>query len=102
VSSYGPHQVAGRREAELLPVPYFHVVFTLPPQIGGLALQNAREIYRILFRAAFRAISTCVPLPFSFCISLSPSLTPRCLDDGASQLCRSRSRRNPILVDQHI
>ncbi len=40
------------REAELLPVPYFHVVFTLPQQIGRLALQNAREIYNILFRAA--------------------------------------------------
>jgi hypothetical protein len=40
------------REAELLPVPYFHVVFTLPQRIGGLALQNAREIYNILFRAA--------------------------------------------------
>jgi hypothetical protein len=40
------------REGELLPVPYFHVVFTLPQQIGGLALQNAREVYRILFRAA--------------------------------------------------
>ena len=33
------------RETELLPVPYFHVVFTLPQQIGVLALQNAREIY---------------------------------------------------------
>ena len=40
------------REGELLPVPYFHVVFTLPQQIGGLALQNPREIYSILFRAA--------------------------------------------------
>jgi len=40
------------REAELLPVPYFHVVFTLPQQIGRMALQNAREIYNILFRAA--------------------------------------------------
>jgi Putative transposase/Transposase zinc-binding domain len=40
------------REAELLPVPYFHVVFTLPGKIGELALQNAREIYSILFRAA--------------------------------------------------
>jgi Putative transposase/Transposase zinc-binding domain len=40
------------RQAEVLPVPYFHVVFTLPQQIGGLALQNAREIYGILFRAA--------------------------------------------------
>ena len=40
------------RETELLPVPYFHVVFTLPQQIGVLALQNAREIYNILFHAA--------------------------------------------------
>jgi hypothetical protein len=46
------------REAELLPVPYFHVVFTLPQQIGGLALQNAREIYNILFRAASETLLT--------------------------------------------
>jgi hypothetical protein len=41
-----------QRETELLPVPYFHVVFTLPQQIGRLALQNAKQIYTILFRAA--------------------------------------------------
>jgi len=46
------------RETELLPVPYFHVVFTLPRQIGGLALQNAREIYCILFRAASETLLT--------------------------------------------
>jgi hypothetical protein len=46
------------REAELLPVPYFHVVFTLPQQIGMLALQNAREIYNILFRAASETLLT--------------------------------------------
>ena len=46
------------REVELLPVPYFHVVFTLPRQIGGLALQSAREIYRILFRAASETLLT--------------------------------------------
>jgi len=46
------------RESELLPVPYFHVVFTLPRQIGGLALQNAREIYGILFRAASETLLT--------------------------------------------
>jgi Putative transposase/Transposase zinc-binding domain len=46
------------REAELLPVPYFHVVFTLPQQIGALALQNAREIYSILFRAASETLLT--------------------------------------------
>ena len=46
------------RQAELLPVEYFHVVFTLPQQIGGLALQNAREIYRILFRAVSETLLT--------------------------------------------
>jgi hypothetical protein len=39
-----------------LPVPYFHVVFTLPHQIGRLALQNAKPIYAILFRAASRTL----------------------------------------------
>jgi Putative transposase/Transposase zinc-binding domain len=46
------------RETELLPVPYFHVVFTLPQKIGGLALLNAREIYGILFRAASETLLT--------------------------------------------
>jgi len=41
-----------QRETELLPVPYFHVVFTLPAQIGRLALQNPKLIYSILFRTA--------------------------------------------------
>ncbi len=36
-----------QRQTELLPVPYFHVVFTLPQQIGRLALQNAKPIYNI-------------------------------------------------------
>jgi hypothetical protein len=45
-----------QREAELLPVPYFHVVFTLPKQIGYLALQNARTIYNLLFRAAAQTL----------------------------------------------
>jgi len=46
------------REGELLPVPYFHVVFTLPQKIGVVALQNGREIYRILFRAASETLLT--------------------------------------------
>ena len=39
------------RQAEMLPVPYFHVVFTLPHLLGPLALQNKRVLYGILFRA---------------------------------------------------
>lgn len=46
------------RETELLPVGYFHVVFTLPQQIGALALQNAAEIYRILFRSVSETLLT--------------------------------------------
>ena len=47
------------REAELLPVDaYCHVVFTLPQEIAYLALQNAREIYGILFRAASETLLT--------------------------------------------
>jgi len=40
------------RAAELLPVPYYHVVFTLPAPISDIAYQNKAEIYGILFKAA--------------------------------------------------
>jgi putative transposase/transposase-like zinc-binding protein len=47
-----------QRQTELLPVPYFHVVFTLPQHIARLALQNAKQIYTILFRAASETMLT--------------------------------------------
>jgi len=40
------------RRRELLPVPYVHVVFTLPPQLAALALQNKKVIYGLLLRAS--------------------------------------------------
>jgi predicted Zn-ribbon and HTH transcriptional regulator len=40
------------REAELLPVRYFHLVFTLPKPITDIAYQNKREIYNLLMRAS--------------------------------------------------
>jgi len=40
------------REAELLPVEYFHLVFTLPATLNSIALQNPRVVYGLLFRAA--------------------------------------------------
>jgi hypothetical protein len=39
------------RQAELLNVPYFHVVFTVPEEIAAIALQNKRTVYGILFQA---------------------------------------------------
>jgi hypothetical protein len=40
------------RSAELLPVPYFHLVFTLPHELSGLVLQNKRLLYDLLFRSS--------------------------------------------------
>jgi hypothetical protein len=40
------------RQAELLPVPYFHVVYTLPARIADIAYQNKAAIYGILFKAS--------------------------------------------------
>jgi putative transposase/transposase-like zinc-binding protein len=40
------------REAELLPVPYFHVVYTLPSELRDIAYQNKRVVYDLLMKAA--------------------------------------------------
>ena len=45
------------REAELLPVPYYHVVFTLPAAIGAIAFQNKATVYDLLFRAAAETLT---------------------------------------------
>jgi hypothetical protein len=44
------------REAELLPVPYFHIVFTLPAPIGDIAYTNKAMIYDLLFKASAEAL----------------------------------------------
>ena len=46
------------REAELLPVGYFHVVFTLPGPIADIAFQNKRVIYDLLFKASAETMLT--------------------------------------------
>jgi Putative transposase/Transposase zinc-binding domain len=51
-------QWLAEREADLLPVPYYHVVFTLPAPIGDIAYQNKAAIYDILFKAAAETLIT--------------------------------------------
>ena len=46
------------RRAELLEVPYFHVVFTLPPRIGAIAYHNKAVIYDLLFKASAETLLT--------------------------------------------
>jgi len=45
------------RETELLPVPYFHVVFTLPEAINTLAMHQPKLVYSLLFEAVWETIS---------------------------------------------
>lgn len=46
------------RQADLLPVPYFHVVFTLPAQVAAIAFQNKAVVYDLLFKAAAQTLTT--------------------------------------------
>ena len=46
------------READLLPVGYFHVVFSLPAEVADIALQNKAAVYDLLFRAASETMTT--------------------------------------------
>jgi hypothetical protein len=46
------------RQADLLPIGYFHIVFTLPAEIADIAWQNKAVVYELLFRAASEAMLT--------------------------------------------
>jgi hypothetical protein len=45
------------RQADLLPVPYYHLVFTLPAPVAAIAFQNKADVYGLLFRAAAEALA---------------------------------------------
>lgn len=47
-----------RRLERLLPIPYFHVVFTIPDELNPLALRNKKAVFKILFAAASQTLLT--------------------------------------------
>src|SRR5580658_4201298 len=51
-------QWLANREAELLPVPYYHVVFTLPAAIADIAYQNKAVLYDLLFKVSAETMLT--------------------------------------------
>jgi hypothetical protein len=77
-----------KRQAELLPCEYFHVVFTLPAPLAPLALQNKRQMYDLLFRADpdldSKSLYVRIASPILACVSRQP--TP----------CQLRPRADPI------
>jgi hypothetical protein len=53
-----PPRNGSPRAADLLPVPYYHVVFTLPAAIADIAYQNKAVIYDILFTTSAETMTT--------------------------------------------
>lgn len=56
--SVAAHRWLEARQSELLPVEYYHVVFTVPPAISDIAFQNPAVVYNILFKAASQTLLT--------------------------------------------
>lgn len=56
--SVAAHRWLEARQNELLPVEYYHVVFTVPAQVADVAFQNPAVIYNILFKAASETLLT--------------------------------------------
>jgi predicted Zn-ribbon and HTH transcriptional regulator len=73
-------QWLAERETELLPVGYFHLVFTLPDPIANIAYQNKAVIYDLLFKAAAEATLAMPPIPS---ISAPGSASPPSSSPGA-------------------
>lgn len=58
MSGRGREHLVGRARADLLPVGYFHVVFTLPAEITVIALQNKALVYDLLFKTESETMLT--------------------------------------------
>lgn len=74
------------RQADLLPVPYFHVVFTVPAEAAAMAFQNKAGVYAILFQAAAETLRTTATDPRHW--------GPR---SGSSPSCTLGGRRSPTI-----
>lgn len=46
-----------RRKKELLPIQYYHIVFTIPDDLNNLALRNKKQIYSLLFKASSETLN---------------------------------------------
>ena len=91
-------QWLAERETELLPVPYYHVVFTLPAAIGALAFANKAVVYDLLFKKAAETLITIAadPKHLGARIGLTAVLHTWLGADPSSPRPRHRPRRRPV------
>ena len=78
------HSWLAEREADLLPVGYFHVVFTLPAEVADIAFYNKALVYDLLFKAAAETMTT---------IAADLSSTLYLLGSEAQRLCHADETR---------
>ena len=79
------------REAELLPTPYYHVVFTLPAAIGDIAYQNKAVIYDLMFKASAETMITIAEV-IRLAYGSRRTRDPHCSRPGPLRGRRSRIR----------
>jgi len=65
-----------QRKSELLDVPYFHVVFTLPARIAAIAYQNKAVVYDLLFKASSQTMRTIAADPKRLGVKIGFTLCP--------------------------
>ena len=86
------------READLLPVPYFHVVFTLPAALNGLALEQPKAVYDALFASSWQTLegfgkNKCMQMGMISVLHTWVGPSMRAESEFASSLALHRSRR---------
>jgi len=82
------------RAAELLPVPYFHLVFTLPAAVADIAYQNKAVIYDVLFKASAETLITIA----AYENSQSAPRTRTCMADPPIASSRRRRAAMPVVT----
>ena len=68
------------RAADILPVPYFHVVFTLPSEIAAIAFCSRRVVFDILFRTVAETLRTIAADPRHGGARLAAEQTKKCVE----------------------
>src|SRR4051794_3581849 len=90
------------RQAELLDVPYFHVVFTVPQEIEVIAFQNQTVIYNILFQAASETLRVIAaarrPVSWACC---TPGDKIYCTIRMRTSLCLAAGSRPTATAGRH-
>jgi hypothetical protein len=84
------------READLLPAPYFHVVFTLPAEVGAIAYQNKAAVYGLLFKAAARTLTTIAADPKHLGAEIGLTAVLHTWDQNPGLSGRKTQQKRPI------